>query len=757
MKILLLESSKDDAISLTERLKHSSLDYQLVRSEELDAALEIAGKVTIDLCLLDLAFSGTKRAELIDAMKTLSEQIPVIALIDSANEADLNQVFKAGAEDYLPKDQLETNMLERTIRHALERASLRRRSEADQATLAQSRTLLQKVFGVNSDAILILSDNYKIKFFNPAAANLLDASGDQLIGETFPFEISPGKSTELEIPDVNGRISLIELTSDEILWEGKKSQLVILKDVTDLKKAKLALGHEKELLSVALDALKASVISTDRKGRIERINPEACRLLGVQKEAALGQSLGQVLRLKNPSTGKYLTADCKELLDREFTDLHNRTGILLEPIGEKESRLVSADMRCILDEEEKAHSCVTILRDIKKQKVIKEELYKNENLSSISLMTGGIAHDFNNILTSILGNISIARMRMDESDENSQQLLAAEKAALQAKSLTKQLLTFAKGDAPAREIITIGDLVDECANLIMRGSNVKCEIHRKPDLWPVDADSGQIAQVVNNLLINADQAMPEGGTIHLTLENTSLKTRNSPGLDPGDYVKVEVRDNGTGISADKLDRIFDPYFTTKEDGNGLGLASSSSIIKQHDGNITVESEPGKGSRFSFYLPRSLKDPVEATPTEKEIPKAADADARGTESHEGKRILIMDDMEDMMLVASEILKMLGYEVACTSDGKEAVEAYKQAKESGNPFDGVVFDLTVPGGMGGEEAGNLLAGYDPNLRAIASSGYTTSNIMSDYSNSAFKAVVPKPYRINEMKEALERVLG
>ena len=757
MKILLLEDSKDDAISLTEGLGHTSLDYQLVRSAELDATLEIAGKVDIDLCLLDLSFSGTKRAELIDAIETLSEQIPVIALIDSADGADLDQVFKAGADDYLPKDQLATNMLERTVRHALERASLRRRSEADQATLAQSRALLQKVFGVNSDAILILSDRYEIKFFNPAAANLLDASGDQLIGETFPFEISPGKSTELEIPDVNGRIRLIELTSDEILWEGEKSQLVILQDVTDLKKAKLALSYEKELLSVALDALKAAVISTDRKGRIERINPEACYLTGVEKKAALGQSLGEVLRLKNPATGEYLTADCEELLDREFTDLHNRTGILLEPIGENEPRLVSADMRCILDEEGKAHSCVTILRDIKKQRIIKEELYKNENLSSISLMAGGIAHDFNNILTSILGNISIARMRMDENDENSQKLLAAETAALQAKSLTRQLLTFAKGDTPAREISSIEDLVDECASIVMHGSNVKCVIHRNPDLWPVDVDSGQIAQVVNNLLINADQAMPDGGTIHLTLENKSLKTGNSPGLNPGDYVKVGVRDNGTGIPADKLSRIFDPYFTTKEDGNGLGLASSYSIIKRHDGDITVESEPGKGSCFCFYLPRSLKDPVEATPTEKEIPKAAEPDARGTVSHEGKRILIMDDMEDMMLVASEILKMLGYEVACTSDGKEAVEAYKQAKESGNPFDAVVFDLTVPGGMGGEEAGNLLAGYDPGLRAIASSGYTTSNIMSDYSGSAFKAVVPKPYRINEMKEALERVLS
>ena len=757
MKLLLLEDNKDDAISLAEQLKNSSREYRLVQSEGLDAALEIAGKLDIDLCLLDLSFSGSDRERLIDAIRTLSERTSVIALTEPGDDADLHQMLKAGAEDYLSKDQLSTDLLQRTILHTIERSRLRRQAEADKATLAQSRALLGKIFGINSDAILILSDKYEITFFNPAAASLLDASEDQLIGETFPFEVSPGKSTELEIPDINGSTRLIELTSEEIFWEGKRSQLIVLHDVTELKKAKLALKREKELLSVALDTLEAAVVTTDKKGRIERINQEACHLTGVKKDSAVGQLLGHVLRLKNPATGERLEADCKELLDPEFVHQHNRTGLLLDSPGEKGPQLVSADMRCIFDDEEQIHSCVTILRDIKKQRIAEEELYKNENLNSISLMTGGIAHDFNNILTSILGNISIARVRMDESDENSQQLLAAEKAALQAKSLTRQLLTFAKGGAPVREVTTIGDLVEECVHFIMRGSNVKCEVHRAADLWPVDVDSGQIAQVVNNLLINADQAMPDGGTIDLTLENTEVRRGNTTGLIPGEYIKIEVQDSGTGIPADKLDRIFDPYFTTKEDGNGLGLASSYSIIKRHDGTISVESEPGKGSCFSVVLPRSLKYPDKEEPAKEETPKTADIERHDDPNHVRKRILIMDDMEDMKLVAGEILKMLGYEVECTSDGKDAIEAYKQAKEAGNPFDAVVFDLTVPGGMGGEEAGNILIKYDPDLKAIASSGYSTSNIMCDYSESAFKAVVPKPYRINDMKEALERVLS
>ncbi|MFP4157105.1 MAG: ATP-binding protein [Opitutales bacterium] len=757
LKILLLEEAEENAISLARLLEHSSLNEQLVRSEGLEAALEIAGKLAIDLCLLDLSAAGTDRLNRLDAIVPLSKQIPVIVLTESVGEADLQKILEAGAEDYIQRDQLTPDILEWTIRHTLEKASMRRRTEGSKATFNRDKELLRRIFDINSDAILILSDAYEIKFFNPAAANLLDASEDQLIGEIFPFEISPGKSTELEIPDANGKTRLVELASDEIFWDGQKSQFILLRDITDLKNAKLAVEHEKALFSVALDALDAAVIATDQEGRIERINREACRLTGFEKEAALGRRLGQILRLKNSETNEYLEADCRELLDRQFIDRANQDGLLLDSSGKETPQLVNADMRCVFDEEGTIHRCVTILRDLRTQKELERELDESESLNTLSLTAGGIAHDFNNILTSILGNISIARMRMDESDANSQQLLAAEKAALQAKSLTQQLLTFAKGGLPSREATTIGELVEESAQFIMRGSNVKCEIHRSPELWPVDVDRGQIAQVVNNLLINADQAMPDGGRIDLTLENTELRRAHSAGLPPGEYVKIEVADNGTGIPAEKLDRIFDPYFTTKEGGSGLGLASSYSIIKRHAGKITVESEPGEGSRFSVYLPRSLKQPPGEMPDGDLPPEKKEPDEDASASGRSRRILIMDDMEDMMLVAGEILKMLGYEVECTSDGKAAIEAYKKAKEAGNPFDAVVFDLTVPGGMGGEEASSLLAQYDPDLRAIASSGYTTSNIMADYRDSAFKAVVPKPYRINEMKEALERVLN
>ena len=396
----------------------------------------------------------------------------------------------------------------------------------------------------------------------------------------------------------------------------------------------------------------------------------------------------------------------------------------------------------------------TTLRDITNQKKAADELFKSEKLESISLLAGGIAHDLNNMLSAILGNISILRIELGEGNQHSAKLVAAEKATLQARLLTQQLLTFSKGGTPALEVTTISEVVEECAQFILRGSKVKCSIEKEDDLWPVDADKGQISQVVNNLIINANQAMPDGGDILIRMRNLQVSNTEVPALKLGDYICIEVRDEGIGISPNNLKKIFDPYFTTKTKGNGLGLASSYSIITMHKGTITADSSSGKGSIFRVYLPKSMQiAPSKSNPVEAEKEKPA---SEGI--HRGKgRILVMDDMEAMMIVAGEILTVLGYDVEYSTNGNEAIKAYKTAKDAGNPFDACVFDLTVPGGMGGEEAANILIDYDPNLVAIASSGYTTSNVMSDYKNSAFKAVLPKPYRIKEMSDVLHELLN
>jgi PAS domain S-box-containing protein len=752
IRLLLFEDNPADADLVGEYLSPNNFEIQV--AARLHDGLKTLEGNRFEVILLDLSLPDSDGITTLKKIQDLARDAVVIILTDSDDEALSSAALQAGAQDYLFKDRLSSEILRRSIRYAIERSNLTRKLEKHAKEAEHREALLRHIFDANTDAMLILGLEYEIKFFNPAAAKLLEADETSLVGETFPFEVSTSQISELEIPESHGGSRLVELSAANLMWEGKGALLVMLRDITQRCEAELELKREKERLSVTLDSIADAVIATDPSGAVERINQEASKLTGISAREATGKPLADVLRLKNPRTGKRMTNPLEELLRPEYTEGFAKEALVLEPGDEGDARLVTAEMRCILDDEGKRHGCVTVLRDITTQKKNEEELFQNEKLNSISLLAGGIAHDFNNMLTAVLGNISLARIDIDDGDKIGKKLLAAETAALQAKSLTQQLLAFSKGGTPALEVTTIDRLVEESAQFILRGSNVKCEVEKEEPLWAVDADKGQISQVVNNLIINADQAMPEGGTITLKLRNRRLRHGEVPTLKAGEYVCIEVADHGTGIAPEDMKRIFDPYFTTKEDGNGLGLASSYSIVQSHHGAMTVESELGKGTRFSVFIPKTERS-VEADAEAEQKP----ATQKPEKVHKGKggRILVMDDMEAMMMVAGEILNALGYEVEFSTNGEEAIETYKKAKESGNPFDAVVFDLTVPGGMGGEEASNILIEYDPDLIAIASSGYTTSNVMSDYKNSAFKAVVPKPYRIKEMSDALNRVLG
>lgn len=748
-RILLLEDNPSDANFVAEHLDRAAINYDLRTVKRLDEGLEKIRLEDFDGILLDLSLPDSKGIATLNAVQKSSKDTVIIVLTGSGDETLASAALQAGAKDFIIKDKLNGEILRRSIRWAMDRENLNRKLEDQANELEHREALLRSIFEANKDAMLILNQEYEIKFFNPAAAALLEADEAGLIGETFPFEISTTQSPELEIPEANGGSYLIELSATDLLWKGENARLVVLHDITQQHTSELALQREKERLAVTLDSIVDAVIATDSSGAVERMNQEASRLTGVTSQEAVGEFLGDVLHLKNPISGALLADPTRDLLDPEFTESLAKEGLPLVREDHTTAFLVTAEMRCIYDEHGQQYGCVTVLRDITKQKKNEEELFKQEKLNSISLLAGGIAHDFNNMLTAILGNISVVRMEMAEEDENSNKLLAAENAALQAKSLTQQLLTFSKGGVISLKTTTIPKVVEESAQFVLRGSNVKCEVEKEDALWSVDADKGQISQVVNNLFINADQAMPSGGIITLRLRNCHLGHTEVPGLKAGDYVCIEVADQGVGISPENMQRIFDPYFTTKDGGNGLGLASSYSIIRNHNGAMKVDSEVGKGTCFFVYLPKAKKA---AAPTEQKR-----TNKEPGELHRGRgRILVMDDLEAMMMVAGEILNALGYEVAFATNGEEAIEIYKEAKESGDPFDAVVFDLTVPGGMGGEEASNILIKYDPNLTAIASSGYTTSDVMSNYEDSAFSAVVPKPYRIKEMSDTLHRVL-
>ncbi|GEM_PF-1469432 len=375
------------------------------------------------------------------------------------------------------------------------------------------------------------------------------------------------------------------------------------------------------------------------------------------------------------------------------------------------------------------------------------ELQKMQKLQSVGALAGGIAHDFNNILLGLFGNISLAKDELAQDHPSYASLEEAEKSMSRAIRLTKQLLTFAKGGAPVKEDVNLGALVEEIARFDLSGSNVKLVYQQAEDLWLAEADKGQIQQVISNITINARQTMPNGGCLYITLENAEVLAAAVLGLPPGNYVRVSMRDEGAGIDPKVLDRIFDPYFTTKQTGSGLGLATAYSIIHKHGGHIGVVSELGKGTTFTFYLPAS------ASPSQAELQPPAAADSL---LHRPANILVMDDDEMICGLVAKMLSRCGFSVATAPGGQEAIAMYQQAREAGAPFDVVIMDLTIPGGIGGKEAIKDLLALDPQAKVIVSSGYAGDPVLANYADYGFKGIAAKPYTQSELREVLARVL-
>jgi nitrogen-specific signal transduction histidine kinase/CheY-like chemotaxis protein len=391
------------------------------------------------------------------------------------------------------------------------------------------------------------------------------------------------------------------------------------------------------------------------------------------------------------------------------------------------------------------------MTDITDRRRLEEERQRVEKLESVGLLAGGIAHDFNNILTAILGNISLAGMEAEPGSELFESLEQAEKASRRATALTKQLLTFSKGGAPIKSLASLVEMLDDTAGFALSGSNVKCQCSIPADLWHAEIDVGQVSQVIHNLVLNAQQAMPGGGTIELSAENISLSAAQRLGvglhITEGNYIRIAVTDHGNGIPAENIDKIFDPFFSTKKKGSGLGLATSFSIARQHGGYISVDSKLGSGSTFCLYLPASM---------ETVSPKQDTKDA--TTPVGRARILVMDDESAVREVAGRMLKHIGYkDVEFAVDGAEVVKLYKAAMESGEPFTVVILDLTVPGGMGGETTIRELLKIDPGVKAIVSSGYVADPVMARYKEHGFSAVVAKPYTLEHLRKGLQDVMG
>ncbi|MBN1577277.1 MAG: PAS domain S-box protein [Chitinispirillaceae bacterium] len=514
-------------------------------------------------------------------------------------------------------------------------------------------------------------------------------------------------------------------------------------DITERRKAEADLVDEKERLLVTIRSIGDAVIATDTRGMIVLMNKVAESLTGWEFTAAKGRPLADVFVIINERTRR----PCENPVDKvlktgSIVNLANDT-LLVNRDGVE---IVIADSGApIHDRENVIIGVVLVFRDTTEKRRAEKAIQKAEHLDSLGVLAGGIAHDFNNLLGGLFGYLDLARCTLAANDAAAEFIDKALSVFGRAKNLTGQLLTFAKGGAPARTTRALSPLIRDTVQFALSGSAIKPVFEIAADLFTCDIDENQMGQVIDNVVINARDAMPRGGVISVTAVNTAPDAVLPVTLAPGRYVRISIRDQGTGIPPDILHHIFDPFFTTKQKGSGLGLAVSYSIIKRHDGLIEAESRLGKGTVIHIYLPASANNAVTGEHT-------------AAVEHRGHgRILIMDDEKYIREVASLILTRMGYEVDKVACGEEAIEMFAKAKNEGRPYLLAILDLTIPGGMGGKETNKKLRKCSPGVKIIASSGYSNDPVMAHPREHGFDSSIRKPYHKAEMEEAVTKVMS
>jgi PAS domain S-box-containing protein len=631
--------------------------------------------------------------------------------------------------------------------------------------LKESEEQLRVIVEASQAGIITVGPDGTVNFANRRMAEMFGVGMSELLGTSYVSWLHPTDKEEGEALAQRlllGEIAAVSVERHYLRGDGSdfwgylsgrrlenddgtlRALVGCIADVTALKSSQSALEREKERLTVTLRSIGDGVITVDTEGRVVLLNRAAEGLCGYRQEEAAGLPLDQVFRVFDERSGVAKQNSIARALASGVVIEESGIGMLVSRDGSE--RIIVSKTAPILDRNHQIPGVVLVFSDITERREIEEELFKARKLESLGILAGGIAHDFNNLLTGIMGNISLSRAQLPDSHQAATFLERARKGSEQAKELTLQLLTFSKGGAPIKKLTSITQVLRDSAIFALRGSNVRCDFDIAPDLWNTEIDTGQMSQVISNLVINADQAMPDGGTILIRAENV-LPLEES---DQDRRIRITFKDTGVGISEENVSRIYDPYFSTKTTGSGLGLATVYAIIKNHDGEIRVFSRLTHGTTFAITLPAQEGGALQQAPSEPQMEAFESAEGGG-------RILLMDDEDAIREMAAAALSMFGYlpEVAC--DGEEMLELYRQAQEGGEPFDAVIMDLTVPGGMGGKEAVRKLLELDPQALAIASSGYSEDPVMANFRDYGFVGIVSKPYSLQELDDTLKEILA
>jgi len=535
----------------------------------------------------------------------------------------------------------------------------------------------------------------------------------------------------------------VEVNSRMLEYMSRNIYFSVIRDITERKRVEMKLREGEQFIRNVLDSVDEGFIVVDQDFRILTANNAYCCQVGESCEAIIGRHCYEI----SHKTLRPCYEEGEECAVRHvFETGKPHTALHRHPDGKGSVLYVETKAFPLKDSTGTVSSVIETVMNITEKHLLEEEQLKTQKLEAIGTLAGGIAHDFNNLLQGVFGYISMAKITLDQKERSLMMLEQAEKALHMSVNLTTQLLTFSKGGKPVKKNISLQPVIENSVRFALSGSSVSYRIKSEENLWPVDADEGQIGQVIQNIVLNADQAMPAGGTIVIAAKNLLLRDRGqAPPPEEGKYVQISIQDNGTGIPESHIPRIFDPYFTTKEKGSGLGLATSYSIIKNHGGFIDVTSEPGRGTTFFIYLP--------AVEAEREVSVAS---AVSGVVRKGK-VLVMDDEELVRNLAEVLVRVLGHEVEVAEHGEAAIGKYQAAKESGARFDIVILDLTVRGGLGGRETIERLVALDPAVSAVVSSGYSDDAVIADYQKYGFRASLAKPYKLEELRDTLNALLG
>lgn len=608
---------------------------------------------------------------------------------------------------------------------------------------------MEDILAAIGDAISIQDTDFRIIYQNEAHKNLIgDHAGGycyraynrrDIICEGCPVvkSFTDGGIHTIEKTGGGDNKFIVEITASSLRDSSGKiiAGIEVVRDITRRRKADEALRKSEEQYRILLENIQDGVFVV-LHGKLKFVNDSLAKMAGYTADEITGREFQAFIAPEDVERLSEYYAKRQEgrSAPREYEcRLLHKDGI---------SRiLVKVNVGTILYED--GIASLGTVKDITGNRKIEEELQKTQKMEILGGLAGGIAHEFNNILTAIVGNIALAKMYAKPGLEIFDILTEVEMASLKAKNLTQQLNTFSKGGNPVKRIFSLADLIRDSVNFALSGSTIRCEFLVQDDLLPVEGDENQINQALNNLIVNAKDAMPQGGIVQVKAENIMLYPENPFNLGDGKYIKISVMDHGVGIPKEYLPKVFDPFFTTKKDRDGLGLTITYSIVKKHNGYIGVDSKPGEGAAFYLYLP-AVQEKI--TPKEK----------TGQRFPTGRgKILVMEDEDLVRSVIARMLDQCGYQAEFAKDGIETIELYMNAKNSAKPFDAVIMDLIIPGGMGGRETIRKLIELDPDVKAIVSSGYSNDQIMSNFREYGFTSILPKPYSLEDLCRTLYKV--